>query len=86
MKKGNTTTSSIEYEKSLQKVLLEIESLKQSDLKEMTLQISFQAQEAKDIFLFKSKCIFFVLLESSLFMLQKWESKYSPLQNSCPSQ
>ena len=76
MKKGNTTTSSIEYEKSLQKVLLEIESLKQSDLKEMTLQISFQAQETKDIFLFKSKCIFFVLLESSLFMLQKWESKY----------
>ena len=76
MKNGNTTTSSIEYEKSLQKVLLEIESLKQSDLKEMTVQFSFEVQETKDIFLFKSKCIFMVLLESSLFMLQKWESKY----------
>ena len=76
MKKGKTTTSSIEYEKSLQKVLLEIESLKQSDLKDMTVQFSFEVQETKDIFLFKSKCIFMVLLESSLFMLQKWESKY----------
>lgn len=76
MKKGNTTTSCIEYENCLSKVLLEITSLKSSNLKDYFLSFSFQTEEMMKLFQEKSKSIFNILLDSSLDKLQKWESKY----------
>ena len=76
MKKGNTTTSSDEYVKCLQKVLNEIETLKLSTLQDFTSNLRFLTYE-KEQFIIKSKIIFHVLLDSSLFMLQMGIQLYS---------
>ena len=80
MKKGNTTTSSDEYVKCLQKVLNEIETLKLSTLQDFTSNLIFLTYE-KEQFIIKSKIIFHMLLDPSLFMLQKWESNYIQKMN-----
>jgi hypothetical protein len=76
MKKGNLTTSSAEYLKCMEKILLDIERLKQATLEEESLSFKFSSEVEKQQFLIKGKAILHLLLDSCLHILQKWDSNY----------
>jgi len=76
MKKGNMTTSSLEYLKCMENILSSIEKLKQSTLEEESSHFKFASQPDKEQFLIQSKAIFHRLLDSCLHVLQKWDSNY----------
>src|SRR5689334_13605819 len=76
MKKGNATTSSLEYFKCIQKVLSDIEKLKQLNLEEEGSSFKFQSPLDKDQFLVKIRTIFHLLLDGCLHILQKWDPQY----------
>jgi hypothetical protein len=76
MKKGNATTSSLEYLNCIQKVLSDIEKLRQSNLEEESSSFKFSSPLEKEQFLVKSKTIFHFMLDGCLHILQKWDPQY----------
>jgi hypothetical protein len=66
MKKGNLTTSSAEYLKCMEKILSDIEKLKQSPLEEESSSFKFSSEVEKQQFLIKGKAILHLLLDSCL--------------------
>jgi len=87
MKKGNITHSCIEYENMLREVLNQISKLKKYDFKKEIELISFKKELDKKYTTINAKLIFNCLLDSSIFMLFKWDSNYiSQKQNSSKSE
>jgi hypothetical protein len=76
MKKGNLTTSSAEYLKCMEKILSDIERLKQSTLEEESSSFKFSSEVERQQFLIKGKAILHLLLDCCLYILQKWDSNY----------
>jgi len=76
MRKGNLTTSSAEYLECMEKILSDIERLKQLTLEEESLSFKFSSQVEKQQFLVKSKGILNIMLDSCLHILHKWDSNY----------
>src|SRR6185503_4722753 len=62
-----------EYFKCIQKVLSDIEELRQLDLEEECSSFKFPSPLAKRDFFRKSREILHLLLDSCLHVLQKWE-------------
>ena len=76
MKKGNITHSCVEYENMLREVLNQISKLKNYEFKNEIEMITFKTDLNKKYTNLNSKLIFNCLLDSSIFMLFKWDSNY----------
>jgi len=76
MKRRNATTSSLEYLDCIQKVLSDIEKLRQSNLEEVCSSFQFSSPLEKEQFLVKSRTIFHLILDGCLHIFQKWDPQY----------